>query len=259
MVWRLIADGEHSAAWNMALDQAVIDAVESGMAPPTLRIYGWNETAVTVGRFQSVARDVDTDFCSANGIPIVRRPTGGRGILHGSDVTVSIAVPQGFLGARTSVAAAYERLCAGFMAAFETMGLPVRRGSCERPAMRSGDCFQVRSAADLIASDGTKIVGSALRRVTAAALMQSSVRHTRPEFPPSRIFHGAVEEGHYPLEHVEEEDLRDAIIQGFRSALEVKLLPGDLTGWEEERAAVLVKSVRFAENSSEEAVSTAGG
>jgi lipoate-protein ligase A len=246
MVWRLLRDGEHAAAWNMALDQAILDAVEAGLAPATLRLYGWTEAAVSVGRFQDAGRDLDMLFCESEEIPVVRRPTGGRGILHGTDITVSLTTRTDPLGLRgSSVAAAYGRLVEGFIAAFRELGLPVTQGRCERRAERSGDCFQIRSVADLVTPDGGKLLGGALRRTSSSLLFQASIRYRRPDVAPARVFRGPIEDAHYPLEHLDEDEIQDAIVAGFTEALAVQVVPGAVTGWEEERAAALVKGLEI--------------
>src|SRR5436190_13594315 len=81
------------AAWNMAVDEALLESVMTNAAPPTLRLYSWESAAVSVGRFQSIARTLRQEECAARGVPLVRRITGGRGILHGDDLTISVAAP----------------------------------------------------------------------------------------------------------------------------------------------------------------------
>ena len=79
-------DGPASGAWNMALDRAVQLAHEAGQTPPTLRLYRWERPTITLGRFQP-AEGVDRDFATARGIDVVRRFTGGRGVLHDDELT----------------------------------------------------------------------------------------------------------------------------------------------------------------------------
>lgn len=251
MEWRLLSDGDHGAAWNMAVDLAILEAIEAGIVPATLRIYGWAETAVSIGRFQDARRDLNLAYCASHGIPVVRRPTGGRAILHGSDVTVSIAAPASMFGAgSSSVQKAYDTLSPGYLAAFVELGLPLTQGRCERPAKREPDCFQVRSSADLLAADGTKMIGSALRRVNGGLLMQSSIRRAGPGVRPSDVFSSiSSDDDCYPLEQVDEDAIHSAVIRGFQTALDITMCKSELTGWEEERAAALVKTVQVTENS----------
>jgi lipoate-protein ligase A len=89
--WRFIDTGLCTASYNMALDEAIATAVKRGNSPPTLRLYGWDRPSVSVGYFQNVC-DIDSDYCIKKGIPIVRRPTGGRAILHDGEITYSFSV-----------------------------------------------------------------------------------------------------------------------------------------------------------------------
>jgi lipoate-protein ligase A len=244
MHWRLVLDGAHSASWNMAMDEAMLDAVSCGVAPATVRIYTWDETAVTVGRSQNVAAGVNTQFCEQSFIPIVRRPTGGRGILHGSDVTASVAMPLESLPSECrSVVASYRYLSGGFVEALRLLGMDGAMGECERRERRGGDCFASPSQADVVAAAGQKLVGSAQRRRGPYLLQQSSIRYRRPEAAPADIFLGPVEEGTYPLENVPERALVRAVVDGFAAVFGAKPeeTPGP-AGWEEERCAALIAS-----------------
>src|SRR5262249_61437229 len=95
--WRWIDSGEGSPAWNMALDEAILDAVAEGISPPTVRLYRWESPSISIGKFQLAARGLDLAACAARDIPVVRRPTGGRAVLHWSDQTFSIILPSSFL------------------------------------------------------------------------------------------------------------------------------------------------------------------
>jgi lipoate-protein ligase A len=238
--WRLILDGDHSAAWNMAVDEAIMDAVIAGVAPPTLRLYRFEEAAITAGRFQDVERTVNLSVCRDLEIPIVRRPTGGRGILHGGDQTVSIVVPSANLGsAGRSVAGSYVTLAHGFALGCARLRVKVAPARYERRSGRGGDCFAVRSQADLLTQSGDKLLGSAQRRREGVILQQSSLRHRGMEVTAAQVFHGPAAPEAYPLAGVEKEVLMQALVFGFEEALGLKLNPGSLTGWEEERACVI--------------------
>lgn len=243
--WRLLYCGASQLAWNMAADEAILDAVCEGLAPPTLRLYRWAEPAVSVGRFQNIQRDLDVASCAAHGIPLVRRPTGGRAILHGSDQTLSIVVPVSALrGAGRSVAASYLLLSQGIVAALRGFGIHVAVGPAERRRARAGDCFAVRTQADLVTEAGDKIVGSAQLRRHCVLLQQSSLRHRPPEVDPASVFVGPVSAQIYPLRDVAEEDLVAALADGFRGALGVRPMEGVLSQWECERAGFLISRYR---------------
>ncbi|HEX7928077.1 MAG TPA: lipoate--protein ligase family protein, partial [bacterium] len=82
--WQLHDDGLADGRTNMAKDAVLLRrAAEHGIA--SLRLYGWERLTLSVGRAQKVERQVNLDACAALGIPVVRRETGGRAVLHGSD------------------------------------------------------------------------------------------------------------------------------------------------------------------------------
>lgn len=242
--WRLIDDGKHSARWNMAMDEAIMDAVADGLAPPTLRFYDWDSSAVTVGRFQNVDRDVNMAFCRSMNLPVVRRPTGGRGILHGGDLTFSIVVPLAALGEDQGVTASYRRLASGILTGLAQLGVQATMGECERREGRGGDCFASRSRADVLDGDGSKLIGSAQRRSGEMLLQQSSLRHTPPHVDPSNVFQGIHAEEEYPLAMKLRSILIACLIKGLESASDMTLNRGSITGWEEERTAFLLASYK---------------
>jgi len=225
----------------MAVDEAILDAAIAAIAPPTLRLYRWDKAAISVGRFQSVERGVNVEACRELDVSIVRRPTGGRGILHGEDQTVSVVVPIARLGsAGRRVVESYRVLLEGFVRGLARLGVATGVGVCERRSGRGGDCFAARSQADLLTLDGEKLVGSAQCRREGIIMQQSSLRHRPPGIRAEQVFLGTVSEGRYPLKEVGEEELEAALIAGFQEAFGGQWTPGSLTAWEEERAAALL-------------------
>jgi len=239
--WRLILHGPGPPEWNMAVDQAILEAVEEGLAPPTLRLYRWNGPAVTVGRFQDVERTLRTESCRAQGIPVVRRPTGGRGVLHGWDQTVSLAVPHAVLGpGAAGVLGAYRRLTSGIALAIRRLG--AAEGPWEgrsRGSAGAGDCFASTSPADVAGGPG-KIAGCAQLRTRAAVLLQSSIRHRRPAVSAATLFKGPPAPAHHPLAHVNDSLLEEALVRGCEEALRNRLAEDSLGAWELERTCALM-------------------
>jgi len=98
---RLLRTGHKNAYWNMALDEMLMKSVgKSTTDTPTLRIYGWDPLAVSIGYFQSVEQEVNTEICKKTGVEFVRRVTGGGAVLHDSELTYSFITrkyPQNIL------------------------------------------------------------------------------------------------------------------------------------------------------------------
>ncbi len=227
------------------MDEAILDAVSAGIAPPTLRIYTFSEPTVTVGRHQDAEAGIDIDACDSAEIPVVRRPTGGRGVLHVGDIIVTIVTTLDDLPPeRRGVKASYEYLSSGFVEALRLLGIGADMGDCERSKDRSGsggDCFAARSRADVVSVRGQKIVGSAQRRRGGLLLQQSSVRHRRPDAPLSTVFKGPPGNEEYPLENISEPEITAAFIDAFASVVTARFqrFVGP-SAWEEERCAVLL-------------------
>lgn len=231
----------------MAVDMAIHDAVEAGLSPPTLRFYRWDGPAVSIGRNQNAARSIDLEACRELGVPIVRRPTGGRGILHGGDQTVSMAVPYRGLGrSGSTVQEGYDLAHAGFVATFAALGIRLETGRERRSATGVGDCFALRTAADLVTTDGHKLIGSAQRRGRLALLVQATILHLPPTVDPRSVFLGPTECAVYPLQSVSPEELTDALACGFARSLQVELKLDTLSQWEVERAAAALAELKAA-------------
>ncbi|RXG67031.1 hypothetical protein ES695_00190, partial [Candidatus Atribacteria bacterium 1244-E10-H5-B2] len=94
MEWRLIKDSYHTGFMNMAIDEAIMIAHREGFVPPTIRFYQWSPPAVSLGYFQDLQKEIDVDTCKNMGIDIVRRPTGGKAVLHDKELTYSFIIKE---------------------------------------------------------------------------------------------------------------------------------------------------------------------
>jgi lipoate-protein ligase A len=176
-VWRLLDSGEGAPGLNMALDEAILRAVIEKRVPPTLRFYSWKSFSVSLGYFQRV-EEIDTEFCVKAGIPLVRRPTGGRAILHGDELTYSFSCTyEDFFGPK-GLYEIYNAISECFVNALRRQGLPV---SVERrKRVRYGHnplCFMSSSFGEITLS-GVKVLGSAQKRLREGFLQQGSMPYS---------------------------------------------------------------------------------
>ncbi|MDH4246418.1 MAG: hypothetical protein OEW39_01215, partial [Deltaproteobacteria bacterium] len=121
MRWYLYLDAPGSGPHNMAKDAFFLEhAVVTGI--PTLRLYQWEPMTLSVGRTQKIEREVNLDACREAGVPLVRRSTGGRAVLHGQDLTYSVTAPlvEPFQGGIMQV---YQKLSGVFVRFFQELGL----------------------------------------------------------------------------------------------------------------------------------------
>lgn len=171
MRWRFLDSGALGGAEQMALDAGLLDrARETGEA--VLRVYGWARPTLSFGRHESVrGRFAPASLASAR-VDAVRRPTGGRVLLHHREVTYSVTAPAPD-GER--LAESYGRINALLTAALARLGVPVRAAPAGTPRRPGGAaCFAEPSAGELVV-DGRKLVGSAQLRERGALLQHGSI------------------------------------------------------------------------------------
>jgi lipoate-protein ligase A len=122
MEWRLIPLETVSAAWAMALEETLVEVVASG-GPPTLRFWGWEPSAATIGRFQDIEQEVDLQFCHVHGIDVVRRMSGGGAVFHqlGGEFAFSVTAPEEMFP--RDLVLAYKEILGGVIAGLGSMGL----------------------------------------------------------------------------------------------------------------------------------------
>jgi lipoate-protein ligase A len=173
--WRLLLTPAAHGAWNMAVDESVLEHVGRRESLPTLRLYAWQPPCLSLGYAQPFA-DVDSARLRERGWELVRRPTGGRAILHTDELTYSVVSPPGEPRLAGSVLESYNRLAAALLAALRDLGLPV-----EMETGKAGDngsinpvCFEVPSAYEITVG-GKKLIGSAQARRKEGVLQHGSL------------------------------------------------------------------------------------
>lgn len=170
--WRLFIDGFHDGPTNMAVDEAMLFHHSLGDTPPTLRFYGWKPPALTVGRYQDLESGVNLDACSRHGIDLVRRPTGGRAVLHDDEVTFSVVVRESILPG--SVLETCRIIGNGLLQGLRLLGVDASIHSARTSQGDSPACFDAPSSYE-ITSGGRKLVGSAQCRQRGCILQHGSI------------------------------------------------------------------------------------
>lgn len=176
-LWHVLDSGLGSGAWNMALDEALLEAMPR-LGRPVLRFYGWTEPAASFGYFQKY-RDIETLTALR---PLVRRPTGGGLVPHDRDWTYSIAVPSGHEWFELAAIESYRRAHQWLGLAFERLGVSTILAPTSRKA-QPGQCFVGHEQSDLL-WENRKIAGAAQRRRKEGLLIQGSVQP--PPVAPAR-------------------------------------------------------------------------
>ncbi|GAC1519256.1 MAG: lipoate--protein ligase family protein [Ktedonobacteraceae bacterium] len=171
--YRFLNTQVQSAAMNMAIDEAVLLHHLRGEAPPTLRVFRWSRPSISLGRFQSVEREILRDACERQGVELVRRPTGGRAVYHRDEFTYSIVISKRY-GVPSGIVAAYTYLAQGLQAGLNLLGVDAELSDELVSKTPSAACFASSTQADLT-SGGFKLIGSAQVWKDDALLQQGSL------------------------------------------------------------------------------------
>ena len=176
--WRLIIDGDLPGAHNMARDVAMLEAVSEAQAPPTLRLYGWDPPCLTLGRHQGVEA-ADVGFCSAEGIDVVRRPTGGRALLHHLELTYAVVAPVGRGPLPRGLQDAYRSICGALLRAMRALGVDAEltggHVNLHLPGPRTTvPCFEAPAGGEVVVRD-RKLIGSAMRAHGSTILQHGAI------------------------------------------------------------------------------------
>jgi lipoate-protein ligase A len=175
-VLRYLSTPARGGSWNMALDEALMESGRRGRI--TLRVYGWTPPCLSLGRNQIARGRYDSDEAARRGIDIVRRPTGGRAVLHDREITYSVTGPAGLWG---GLREGYLRINRGLARGLLALGVkldPQPDGSApppqRAPPPTERACFRDPLPGEL-ASEGRKLVGSAQWRADGALLQHGSI------------------------------------------------------------------------------------
>lgn len=266
--WRLIYDYPTPGADNMAIDEAILEAVSAHHVPPTLRVYAWNPACLSLGYGQR-ASDVDFERAKALGYSVVRRPTGGRAILHTDELTYSLSLPAEDEIAGDSILESYRRISGALVAGLAQLGVQPQ-ASEQTGAKQSVKpvCFEITSHYE-ITFNQRKLVGSAQLRRKKGLLQHGSLplfgdigricdvlaysdeaervetqQHVR-EHAVTLSQALASQTPKYEISQSEWQSVADAITQGFVDTFQVDFtaFPNQLTQSELEHASILVQTV----------------
>ncbi|MBU5637487.1 lipoate--protein ligase family protein [Geomonas sp. Red69] len=247
--WRLIDTGPLDGPANMALDEALLNCFQKDRSRPVLRLYGWNPATLSVGRYQDAAAALNLDLCRDEGVPVVRRMTGGGIIYHAAEVTYSLVCAPEHLGDRTGVKDGFRKLCGFLLGTYQRLGLDARFAvDCnpdeERLGERTSFCFAGKEEFDVVVND-RKIGGNAQRRLSGAILQHGSIplenrvqqglRYLKEPAPGAARSVSLAELG----QKQECDGLKRLLVDSFQECMGVALAPEPLTEQETATAGKL--------------------
>lgn len=174
--WHLVPEIVADGATQMAIDTWLLDQLISGLAKPTLRFYRWQPSAISLGYHQKRWPEHWRSLTwQGQSIDLVRRPSGGRAVLHQGDLTYAVTMP--LQGDRHM---AYRQICDVLITAWQTLGVPLSYGTAGSGYRHQANCFALATTADLVTPTGYKLIGSAQLRRDRGLLQHGSIR-LRPD------------------------------------------------------------------------------
>ena len=262
MEWRLIKDNYHTGFMNMAIDEAIMIAHREGLVPPTIRFYQWSPPAVSLGYFQDLKKEIDVEACQDLGIDIVRRPTGGKAVLHDKELTYSFIIRESHPLVNNSILETYKKISRGIIRGLSYLGITAElvplREKLKSDSLHRGEkseirhsnlksiCFSVPSQYE-VRIDGKKIVGSAQVRKGEIVLQHGSLLIELEKdklfsvfnFPSARIKErlktrfNATSLEEILKKKINFSELSEILPRGFEEEFGVRLIEGKLTEQEE--------------------------
>lgn len=256
--WRLIYDYPASGAVNMAVDEAILAAVGERQVLPTLRLYRWEPFCLSLGYGQR-SGEVDHNRLQQLGWDLVRRPTGGKAILHGDELTYSVALPNDHELAQGDVVESYRRISQALITAVRLIGLEPQSEQQAKGNQGLGPvCFEVPSHYE-ITSGGKKLIGSAQVRRKEGILQHGTLPlygditriceclayedESEREQARQKVRERATTLEAALGQRWEYEDVAQALIEGFARTFELELIESDLTDSERVQAEQFIHQV----------------
>ncbi|HZK56364.1 MAG TPA: biotin/lipoate A/B protein ligase family protein [Desulfosporosinus sp.] len=247
--WRYLPYAVSSGSENMAIDEALLLTMAQSVDPqPVLRFYGWSPATLSLGYAQSFHKEVNETACLAEGIDIIRRPTGGRAVLHQYELTYSVIAPERDPHVSGTVIESYLKISQALLTGLKAVGVPAEMVACGGLNVASSSaCFDAPSWYELVV-DGRKLVGSAQVRKEGMLLQHGSLLlHFDPEllfrllkFPNEatrqKLLTGFMAKA-CALDQVwthpiEREELAQALCSGFCDIMGIELIQSHLTAQE---------------------------
>ena len=183
--WRLIPLLEAPGKVQMAIDFWLLEQHRQGLHPPTLRFYTWKPAAISLGYHQRRWPDFWQNLTwQGEAIELVRRPTGGRAVLHQGDLTYAVVTSK-LSGNRIQV---YQKICQFLIAGWRSLGVELTYGDAGRSYIHNPNCFGVATSADLVCSNNFKLIGSAQVYRGNAVLQHGSMRLQPDDTLFDRVF-----------------------------------------------------------------------
>jgi len=171
---RIIETNENDGAMNMAIDETLLVIEKEKGFPPALRVYKFVPPTLSIGYFQKMEKEVNFTHCKELGIGYVRRPTGGRAVLHDKELTYSVTMAHPHRILEMNLLDSFHYLCEGIIKAIGLLGGNAYFSDREDNEISSPSCFAAPTFSDILLN-GKKVVGSAQMRNDYGLLQHGSI------------------------------------------------------------------------------------
>lgn len=166
----------HSAKYNMEFDEQLLNRCEEENIDIALRFYGWDKPSVTLGRNQKIS-GIDEEFCQNNDIPIVRRPTGGRALLHDKELTYCIVCNKKLFKSGVNIIEDYKEISSVIIETLRKFGVEACYGEKTKSNIGAGYCMNLSTICDIMYQD-KKFIGSAQFRKETHILQHGAIPYS---------------------------------------------------------------------------------
>lgn len=172
-VWRFIPLLQAPGWVQMAIDAWLFEQHSQGLHPPTLRFYTWQPVAISLGYHQRQYPAHWQELTwQGTSVDLVRRPTGGRAVLHQGDLTYSVVMT----GLPPNRMQSYQKICEFLIGGWRSLGVELYYGKAGRGYIHNPNCFGTATTADLVTAEGRKLIGSAQLRRGTTVLQHGSMQ-----------------------------------------------------------------------------------
>lgn len=241
-IWRLIDTGSCAGRENMAIDEALFRCFDPVSSQPVLRLYSWQPSALSLGRFQKAGDDLDLTRCRADNLTVVRRITGGGVIYHADELTYSLVCSPRQVPLATSVKESFRVLTSFLLGFYRALGLQADYAvdlTPERVGVRTPLCYAGKEGYDVLVN-GRKTGGNAQRRSRGVVFQHGSIpmlSRIQQGLNYLKIKPDGVEQLATCLLNegiaLDYKDLKQVLLQQFEAKLSAKLQLGGLTHQEQ--------------------------
>jgi lipoate-protein ligase A len=238
--WRLIDMRIEDAPTQMSIDEAIAKARLEENNPNTIRLYRWNPSAVSIGYFQSIEKEVNIQSCKDLGVDIIRRITGGGAVYHdfNGEITYSLVAPVNHPKIPADILDSYSKICGAIANGLKRLGIDAEfkpiNDIVAGTQKISGNAQTRRHG--VVLQHGTILVDSDIEtmfkvlRVSDTKISDKMLKAVQDRVTNLRRYLGR---------YISFEETKEALLNGFEKTFEISLEPGELTSYEEELVSEL--------------------